>query len=276
MIPQRNLSLLSNRLARAGGRRIPEAILERDYCLAWFLTALSSSSLGRRLAFKGGTALKRCYFADYRFSEDLDFTLLEPMDFDTLTTELQAIYAAVHHASGIRFQFARQDRKQHPNGFTFFLSYEGPIPGAPREVKVDVTRREHLVFPLAHQPVLRGYEEYADLPDSASLLVYSLNEIGAEKIVAIQDKARNEPRDLYDIWYLLRGHLQLSDVTAAVEEKWSFRQSNFTLTRATLATKETRYLKLWAARLSSQMVELPHFDEVLREVRRAFRQAELE
>src|SRR3990167_2389949 len=31
MIPQRNLSLLSNRLARAGGRRIPEAVLERDY-----------------------------------------------------------------------------------------------------------------------------------------------------------------------------------------------------------------------------------------------------
>jgi hypothetical protein len=34
MIAQRNLSLLSNRLARAGGRRIPEAVLERDYCLA--------------------------------------------------------------------------------------------------------------------------------------------------------------------------------------------------------------------------------------------------
>jgi len=37
MIPQRNLSLLSNRLAREGGRRIPEAVLERDYCLTWFL-----------------------------------------------------------------------------------------------------------------------------------------------------------------------------------------------------------------------------------------------
>ena len=34
MIPQRNLSLLSNRLARKGGRRVPEAILERDYCLS--------------------------------------------------------------------------------------------------------------------------------------------------------------------------------------------------------------------------------------------------
>jgi len=34
MIPQRNLSLLSNRLARKGDRRVPEAGLERDYCLS--------------------------------------------------------------------------------------------------------------------------------------------------------------------------------------------------------------------------------------------------
>lgn len=34
-MPQRNLSLHANRLAKAGGRRIPESVLERDYCLAW-------------------------------------------------------------------------------------------------------------------------------------------------------------------------------------------------------------------------------------------------
>jgi hypothetical protein len=70
MIPQRNLSLLANRLAREGGRRIPESVLERDYCLAWFLAALAQSDLKATLGFKGGTALKRCYFGDYRFSED--------------------------------------------------------------------------------------------------------------------------------------------------------------------------------------------------------------
>lgn len=34
MIPQRNISLLANRLAKEGGRRIPDYVLERDYCLA--------------------------------------------------------------------------------------------------------------------------------------------------------------------------------------------------------------------------------------------------
>ena len=83
MIPPRNLSLLANRLARAGGRRLPEAVLERDYCLAWFLVALSRTPLRDRLTFKGGTALKRCYFGDYRFSEDLDFTLAVRLSFVT-------------------------------------------------------------------------------------------------------------------------------------------------------------------------------------------------
>ena len=65
MIPQRNLSHLSNRLADGGSRRVPETVLERDYCLSWFLVGLSRSPLRDRLAFKGGTALKKCYFADY-------------------------------------------------------------------------------------------------------------------------------------------------------------------------------------------------------------------
>ena len=81
MIPQRNLSLLSNRLARKGGRRIPERVLERDYCLSWFLIGLSHSPLKDILLFKGGTCIKKCYFPDYRFSEDLDFTLAEECTF---------------------------------------------------------------------------------------------------------------------------------------------------------------------------------------------------
>jgi len=64
MIPQRNISLLANRLAKAGCR-IQESVLERDYCLAWFLSALAESDVKPVLAFKGGTALKRYYFSDY-------------------------------------------------------------------------------------------------------------------------------------------------------------------------------------------------------------------
>lgn len=112
MIPQRNLSLLSNRLARAGGRRIPEAVLERDYCLSWFLVGLSRSPLRERLLFKGGTALRKCYFPDYRFSEDLDFTLVQPVAVETIQTELEGPFEAAHRASGVILRYSREDR--HP------------------------------------------------------------------------------------------------------------------------------------------------------------------
>jgi uncharacterized protein len=40
MIPQRKISLLSNRLAKEG-QRLREDVLERDYCLAWFLSGIA-------------------------------------------------------------------------------------------------------------------------------------------------------------------------------------------------------------------------------------------
>ena len=151
MIPQRDISLLANRLARAGGRRIPESVLERDYCLAWLLSSLAGSDLRSKLAFKGGTALKRCYFGDYRFSEDLDFTLLEPTSFEDLRLGLEPVYAAVRADSGIEFAFDRDDRNTHANSHTFYLRYIGPLP-AGGTVKVDITIREQLVFPIEPGP----------------------------------------------------------------------------------------------------------------------------
>ena len=54
---------------------IPWHVIERDYLLSWFLAGISQvPTLFDTLVFKGGTALRKCYFDDYRFSEDLDFT----------------------------------------------------------------------------------------------------------------------------------------------------------------------------------------------------------
>jgi len=277
MIPQRNLSLLSNRLAKRGGRRIPESVLERDYCLAWFLVGLSRSSLRNRLAFKGGTALKHCWFGDYRFSEDLDFTLTEETHFEAIRKELEAVYREAHRASGIAFRFSRADRKQHQNSHTFYLAYEGPISGvAVKEVKVDITIREELVRPLLDRTVLRGYEEYSDLPEDAKVRVYSLEEIIVEKIVALTDRARNEPRDLYDAWFLISNdHIDLTELTGDIERKTAFRGRSMKDFAKEFLDKKQRLQRLWTARLAAQMVELPPFENVFRAVSRAMRDAGL-
>ncbi|MEW6087480.1 MAG: nucleotidyl transferase AbiEii/AbiGii toxin family protein [bacterium] len=277
MIPQRNLSLLSNRLARKGGRRIPEIILERDYCLSWFLAGLSKTPLKDILLFKGGTAIKKCYFFDYRFSEDMDFTLAKEISLEDILKQLEIVYDYIYKTSGIKFYFSRQDRHNHANTYTFFIGYEGPLPAASNKgVKIDITLQEKIVFPIMHKKVLQGYDEYQDIPDNAIISVYSLQEISSEKVIALLDRARNEPRDLYDIWYLIHNkHISLLELTGAVEQKIEFRGEKLAGVLKEFPLKEQRLKKLWETRLFSQMSLLPEFEDIYRTVKREFRQAGL-
>ncbi len=274
MIPQRNLSLLANRLHKEhGGRRIPEAVLERDYSLAWFLVGLGQSRLGQILIFKGGTALKRCHFGDYRFSEDLDFTLAHRAEFAEIREGLEEVFERVAQASGIRFAFEREDRQSHVNSHTFYLTYQGPLPN-PNTVKVDITISEVLLFPVEQRPILRAYPEFEDLPEDCRVAVYSLNEIATEKVVALSDPARNEPRDLYDLWFLtVEAGVNLSRLVGAIAEKLRFRQKDIAGIEDRILKKEQRLKALWTGRLGHQIEALPEFDAVFRAVRRELRQA---
>ena len=54
-----------------------DSVVEKDYVLGWLLWGIGSDKhLADTWAFKGGTCLKKCYIETYRFSEDLDFTIL--------------------------------------------------------------------------------------------------------------------------------------------------------------------------------------------------------
>ncbi len=70
MIPEAEL----RRMAATAG--VDTMVQDLDYGLGWFLVGLFTTAAGPPpLVFKGGTCLRKCYFANYRFSEDLDFTL---------------------------------------------------------------------------------------------------------------------------------------------------------------------------------------------------------
>lgn len=243
--------------------------------MAWFLAELARSDLQARLAFKGGTALKRCYFGDYRFSEDLGFTLLQPMPFEDILKNLESVYTAVRDASAIEFAFDREDRHSHANSHTFYLRYVGPLP-AGGSAKVDITIRENLEFPLEVRPVLRAYEEFSDLPEGRVIQAYSLAETATEKILALADRARNEPRDLYDLWYLVTcERMNVAELVPAITAKLVFREQKAAGIQEAILKKEPRLKALWSARLSNQMTMLPPFDQVFREIRRVLRQADL-
>ena len=115
---------LRNRLQEARKRLgIPWEILERDYVLSWLLAGISQvEALHDTLIFKGGTALKKCFFGDYRFSEDLDFSAMGDVPIGEGMEE--AIREACDRAARLLDEFAPveivceryKERDPHPGG----------------------------------------------------------------------------------------------------------------------------------------------------------------
>ena len=86
-----------------------EDVVEKDYVLGWVLWGVGQHEvLSTSWAFKGGTCLKKCYIETYRFSEDLDFTVIPGGPI--VQADLQPIFSEILGARsrGIRNQFQRQ------------------------------------------------------------------------------------------------------------------------------------------------------------------------
>ena len=55
-------------------------VVEKDYVLSYLLAGIARvEALEKGLILKGATALRKMYFGDYRFSEDLDFSTRQEM-----------------------------------------------------------------------------------------------------------------------------------------------------------------------------------------------------
>jgi predicted nucleotidyltransferase component of viral defense system len=81
--------------ARQSGTQ--QTVIEKDYALSYVLGGIAvQPELAQSLVFKGGTALKKLFFGNYRFSEDLDFSTIDAPKRDDLE---QAIHRAIDHAA---------------------------------------------------------------------------------------------------------------------------------------------------------------------------------
>ena len=90
----------------AGEVGLDPNVVEKDYLLGWMLAGIAQHPQTRDTwVFKGGTCLKKCYFETYRFSEDLDFTLLDGSHVDE--TVLRGLFVEItewiYDQSGIEF-----------------------------------------------------------------------------------------------------------------------------------------------------------------------------
>ena len=85
---------------------IDVAVIEKDYVLSWVLKGIYDSHLADSLVFKGETALRKVYFADYRFSEDLVFTINKPLTIGTIESNLSQACSEISTESGLELTVA--------------------------------------------------------------------------------------------------------------------------------------------------------------------------
>ncbi|MDX2246626.1 MAG: nucleotidyl transferase AbiEii/AbiGii toxin family protein [Bacteroidia bacterium] len=90
----------------AAKSRVSDRQIEKDYVLSWVLYGISKNKvLHSVLVFKGGTVLKKAYFEHYRFSEDLDFTLIdEHITNEQILTEFNNLFDFIKEEANIDLQ----------------------------------------------------------------------------------------------------------------------------------------------------------------------------
>lgn len=184
-------------------------VIEKDYVLGWLLAGIANHpQLSSTWLFKGGTCLRKCYYETYRFSEDLDFTVVDdgPEAPEDLVPIFRAIGDWLREESGIELvveetSFRRRQNLRGNPTTQGRIAYRGPNPPPQLpKVKLDITSDEVLAEPAVLRPI--GHE-YSDSPLPAEgVRTYALVELFGEKLRALTERCR--PRDLYDVVHMHR------------------------------------------------------------------------
>jgi len=240
--------------------------IEKDYILSWILNGVSQhKQLSKLIVFKGGTVLKKVYFSDYRFSEDLDFTLLNnDISNEQIFEWFNETFEYVKEEANIPLEII--DNNEHEDGgINFYISYVGPLGGFGnnKKVKVDISKSEKLEF----EPVIKpAIIEYSD-EEEYNLLCYPLEELLVEKLRCTMQ--RTQPRDYYDIWYLVEVEkMEVEYFTNEFRNKCNSKEQNPDDFHEKLEQKLPQYKARWQKSMSDQIKDLPDFEQVEREVSR--------
>jgi predicted nucleotidyltransferase component of viral defense system len=261
--------------ARATEWGLTEEVVEKDYVLGWLLWGIGSEpALRDHWIFKGGTCLKKCFVETYRFSEDLDFTILPggPMKPDDLLPVLAEMLDRVEQATGITLTSRPAVVRMRPDGRSAEgrLYYRGPrgTPGEAR-IKLDLTYDEVIVEDTIRREIAHAYED--TLPDDGAVRCYAFVEVFAEKLRALGQRTR--PRDLYDVVNLYRRaelHGARETVAAVLERKCAYKNIPIPTLDSVATDEKLSDLEAdWEAMLAHQLPVLPpiaEFTNALRDV----------
>lgn len=259
--------------AIAADRSIHPGIIEKDYVLSKALIALSQIGLfNKNIIFKGGTALKKFYYPEWRFSEDLDFTSKTKLKPDDVTTIFHETVDRVTNLFGLSMRVL--EYSQYPRtgddliSAQLKLGYDGPLrksSGQKNNVRVDIAFEERLVSEPVKRKLLSDYPDDID----TELTVYSLAEIISEKLRSILQRGKS--RDYYDVWILLKDYqsdFSNDKLWEILKEKCAFKDIHAPKVDDFFDRERTEEAgRYWERGLAHQMNDLPDFNKVLEELK---------
>lgn len=265
-------------LDRAAEWGLRPEVVEKDYVLGWLLAGLASTPAKDEWIFKGGTCIKKCVFETYRFSEDLDFSLLPSADYSKASIEriLVQVCEVAARLSGIDLPVDRirvEERRNQQRDVTFKarIYYRGPLAyPADRRVLVDITQHETVLDASVDAAISHPYPDV--IPESTAISTYSFEELLAEKTRALYERAR--PRDLYDVVYLMEN--RPSELDMGQTRQLFIRKCQVKGVRPpsspellALITQSDELRAEWSNMLAHQLPALPDLDIFLHRAREA-------
>lgn len=250
--------------------RLKDITVEKDYVLGWLLAGISQNAkIEDSWVFKGGTCLRKCFYENYRFSEDLDFTIKDPKKatVEYIRDSIREIAEWVQHNSGITIDLERTlfEVVENTSSQTIIqgrLFYRGPIsPSSPRQwprIKFDLTPNEVIVEAPVLRPILNtSYSDYEEI-SQLKIFSYSLTDLFAEKIRALFERTR--PRDLYDVVEIYnRSHqdIDMKNLRQSLKNKCLYKRiDNLDIN----SLYKDQCMAGWIDQLSHQLPMLPDFD----------------
>lgn len=237
--------------ARARHLGLDASHVENDYVLCHLLVAICENF--PEFVFRGGTALARIYWPDYRLSEDLDFTSAAPVP--DLEARLENAVRVVSNRTTLSLELAYGPPRQSWSRST--------VRWADHELLVDVNMDVDVTLGKSDGVVDLPYNDLHGV--DVVIPVFTLAEILGNKWYMLND--RSEPRDLFDLWSgLVQFDVGFEEIERGHLASYGYPPSPGSIYSA------TRLEQPWETRLAHQLADLPPFKQVYREVEKVFKE----
>ncbi len=172
-------------------------IAEREVVLTYVMKVLSDRGLLSRLAFKGGTAIRKIFLGSQgRFSLDLDFTMVNDVAPEEFVLDLvSALHTEEHY--GIRFEIPPQDYYANVDSCGAVVTYQHSWV-TNGKFSIQVSFRAKPILPIKPAGFIpERYFQWLGI-ETPYVPTLDIHEIIGEKIRATAQRSRI--RDLYDLY----------------------------------------------------------------------------